>query len=40
MNISDTDKGKELFSRIEDLKMLMNAYRAGTIKERGEHDMK
>lgn len=39
MNIADTDKGRELLSRIEDLKMLMNAYRAGSIKERGKQEI-
>ncbi|MBQ5969247.1 MAG: fructose-1,6-bisphosphatase [Clostridia bacterium] len=40
MNISDTDKGKELLGRIEDLKMLMHAYRAGSIKEHGAQDVR
>ena len=38
MNVSDTDKGKDFSERIEELKTLMNAYRAGTIKERGGDD--
>ena len=40
MNISDTDKGRELLGRIEDLKMLMNAYRAGSIKAHGERELR
>ena len=35
MNVSDTDKGREFAKRIDDLKMLVEAYRDGTIKERG-----
>lgn len=34
-NVSDTDKGAELAEQINDLHELLNAYRDGTIKERG-----
>ena len=34
MYVYDTNKGKELQNRIEDLKQLLNAYREGQIKER------
>ena len=40
MNVSDTDKGKELLGRIQDLKMLMDAYRAGSIKEHGKDELR
>ena len=33
-NISDTDKGAELLSQINDLKALLEAYRSGVIKEK------
>ncbi len=33
-NISDTDKGAELLSQINDLKALLEAYRSGAIKEK------
>lgn len=33
-NISDTDVGKDISEKIEDLRQLLNAYRAGTMKER------
>jgi fructose-1,6-bisphosphatase-3 len=32
--VKDTDIGKELMAQIEDLKMLLTAYRKGLIKER------
>ena len=31
-NISDTDKGEEILDKINDLRMLLEAYKAGTIK--------
>ncbi len=34
MNISDTDKGRELLEQINDLSELLRAYRSGEIKER------
>ena len=34
MFVRDTDKGRELMVQIEDLKKLLQAYRAGIIKER------
>jgi len=34
-NISDTDKGKEILDRINDLRELLAAYRSGAIKEKG-----
>lgn len=34
-NIADTDKGLELSEQISDLHALLDAYRSGTIKERG-----
>ena len=33
-NISDTDVGKDILEKIEDLRQLLHAYRAGTMKER------
>ncbi len=33
LRIRDTDRGKEIMARIEDLKELLNAYREGLIKE-------
>lgn len=33
-NISDTDVGKDILEKIGDLRQLLNAYRAGTMKER------
>ena len=33
LRIKDTDRGKEIMSRIDDLKELLNAYREGLIKE-------
>ncbi|MCR5121608.1 MAG: fructose-1,6-bisphosphatase, partial [Ruminococcus sp.] len=33
-NISDTDKGSELLSQINDLKELLEAYRSGALKEK------
>lgn len=33
-NISDTDVGKDILEKIEDLRQLLHAYRAGTVKER------
>ena len=32
--VADTDEGKELAGRIEDLKELVEAYRQGVIKEK------
>ena len=32
-NISDTDRGKELLAKINDLRELLNAYRSGAIKQ-------
>ncbi|MCI7263366.1 MAG: fructose-bisphosphatase class III, partial [Clostridiaceae bacterium] len=32
--VADTDEGKELAGRIEDLKELVEAYRRGVLKER------
>lgn len=34
ITVADTDKGKELAGRIEDLKELLKAYRSGLLKER------
>ena len=34
MLVADTDKGAELREQIEDLKLLLYAYRHGIIKER------
>ena len=31
-NISDTDKGEEILDKINDLRQLLEAYKAGTIK--------
>lgn len=36
VRVADTDKGKELAARIEDLKELVNAYREGILKEKVE----
>ncbi|MDR0938790.1 MAG: fructose-1,6-bisphosphatase [Mediterranea sp.] len=36
MMVSDTDKGKELETQIQDLKKLLVAYRIGLIKEKGD----
>ena len=33
VNVADTDIGKNLLERIDDLRMLLNAYRRGDIKE-------
>ena len=35
--VSDTDEGKEILAHMEDLKMLLNAYLEGSIKQAGEH---
>ena len=35
--VSDTDEGKEIIGRMEDLKMLLNAYLEGSIKQAGQH---
>ncbi len=34
--VSDTDQGKEILANMEDLKMLLNAYLEGTLKQAGE----
>ena len=34
--VSDTDEGKEILGRMEDLRMLLNAYLEGTLKQAGE----
>ena len=34
ITVADTDEGKELAGRIEDLKELLKAYRSGLLKER------
>lgn len=34
IRVKDTDRGKNILSKIEDLKRLLNAYETGTIKER------
>ena len=34
MSVSDTDEGKELARRIQELQALLTAYRTGQIKER------
>ena len=31
-NISDTDKGEEIMDKINDLRQLLEAYKAGTVK--------
>ena len=35
--VSDTDQGKEILGNVEDLKMLLNAYLEGTLKQAGEN---
>ena len=35
--VSDTDEGKEIIGRMEDLKMLLGAYLEGSVKQAGEH---
>ena len=35
--VSDTDQGKEILGNVEDLKMLLNAYLEGTLKQEGEN---
>lgn len=35
--VSDTDDGIEILGRLEDLKMLLNAYLEGSVKQAGEH---
>jgi len=34
MTVKDTDIGKDLLRQIDELQALINAYKAGTIKER------
>jgi fructose-1,6-bisphosphatase-3 len=34
IRVADTDEGRELAGRIEDLKELLEAYRKGVLKER------
>jgi fructose-1,6-bisphosphatase len=33
MKVSETDKGKELQARVDDLTMLLEAYRSGAVRE-------
>ena len=33
LRVKDTDRGKEILEKIEDLKQLLSAYRSGLIKE-------
>lgn len=37
IKVKDTDQGREIIAKIEDLKMLLTAYEGGLIKERGAH---
>ena len=37
IKVKDTDQGREIIAKIEDLKMLLAAYEGGLIKERGAH---
>ena len=35
--VSDTDEGKEILGHMEDLKMLLEAYLEGTVKQAGQY---